>query len=238
MKLHARILPVAELDEGRVAEMTELMAAHYEGVTREGLVADLRAKDRVILLTAEGGLCGFSTQVLFGHECRGRQVRVVFSGDTIIDRRHWGSSALALAWGRMMLELLAGEPERGLYWLLTSKGYKTYRFLTVFFKDFQPRLGRQPGDFEHELLDGIAEARFGERYDPGHGILRAGPGAQRLRPGVAELDDRHLRDPQVAFFQQRNSGHARGDELVCLARFHPDNLQPYILRQLLAAPQP
>jgi len=46
------------------------------------------------------------------------------------------------------------------------------------------------------------------------------------------LDDRRIRDPHVAFFQQQNSGHARGDELVCLARFHPDNLKPYIRRQL------
>jgi hypothetical protein len=36
----------------------------------------------------------------------------------------------------------------------------------------------------------------------------------------------------VEFFQKLNPGHAQGDELVCLARFHPDNLTPYIRRQL------
>jgi hypothetical protein len=41
-----------------------------------------------------------------------------------------------------------------------------------------------------------------------------------------------LRDQHIAFFQLRNPGHRRGDELVCLARFHPDNLKPYIRRQL------
>lgn len=236
MQLTAQTLPVADLPAGRLPEMLDLMDSHYEGVTAAGLRADLAAKDRVILLTQGDALCGFSTQVQFDHEFRGRRVRVVFSGDTIIDRRHWGSSALALAWGRMMLDLLAREPATELYWLLTSKGYKTYRFLTVFFRRFEPGLGQEPDAAAHALLDDLASARFGPRYDAARGILAADPDAQRLRPGVAELDDRRLRDPQVAFFQQRNPGHAKGDELVCLARFLPDNLQPYILRQLLAVP--
>jgi len=36
----------------------------------------------------------------------------------------------------------------------------------------------------------------------------------------------------VAFFKRMNPGHACGDELVCLTRFHPDNLTDYIRRQL------
>lgn len=234
MKLEAHIVPVAALDDNRIAEMLDLMDAHYEGVTLEGLLADLRAKDRVILLTRGGRLRGLSTQTWFWHGSGTERVRVVFSGDTIVHRDDWGSPALAVAWGRMMLGLLDENPAAGLYWLLTSKGYKTYRFLTVFFREFLPRFG---GAAEQELLalrDEIAAERFGARYDAVSGVLRAAPGAQRLRPGVADLDVRHLRDPQVAFFQQLNPGHAGGDELVCLARFHPDNLHPYILRQLLA----
>jgi hypothetical protein len=86
--------------------------------------------------------------------------------------------------------------------------------------------------FESDLLQSVAIRRFGTRYDPAAGILRAKPGDQRLREGIAELDDKRLRDPHVAFFRERNPGHAQGDELVCLARFHPDNLKPYIRRQL------
>ena len=85
---------------------------------------------------------------------------------------------------------------------------------------------------KRNLLRSVAVQRFGKRYDAAAGILRAEPGNQRLREGIAELDDRRLRDPHVAFFQQRNPGHPQGDELVCLARFHPDNLNPYIRRQL------
>ena len=127
-------------------------------------------------------------------------VKVLFSGDTVIDKSHWGSMALPVAWGRLMLSLLAVQPGVDFYWLLTSKGYKTCRFLPVFFREFQPCYNARPTSREMEMLRSIAVHRFGTRYDASAGILRAAPGNQRLRKGVAELDSRRLRDPHVAFF--------------------------------------
>ena len=49
-----------------------------------------------------------------------------------------GSLALPVAWGRLMLSLEEVGAGQHLYWLLTSKGYKTYRFLPVFFNEFYP----------------------------------------------------------------------------------------------------
>jgi hypothetical protein len=232
MKLESQTVPIGKLDAACMARMHQLMRAHYEGVSERQFLADLRAKQWVILLQDEGCLYGFSTQVLFDYPMEGRGVKVLFSGDTIIDKRHWGSLALPVAWGRLMLSLRAAHPDSELYWLLTSKGYKTYRFLPVFFHEFFPCYTAETPAFEKALLESVGARRFGERFDAASGVLRAEPGAQRLREGIAEIDERHLRDPHVAFFQQRNPGHARGDELVCLARFHPDNLRPYIRRQL------
>jgi hypothetical protein len=212
--------------------MRHLMQAHYEGVSEQQFLADLRAKQWVILLYDDDQLCGFSTQVLFDYPHEDHLAKILFSGDTIIDKCHWGSLALPLAWGRLMLSLQAACPGTELYWLLTSKGYKTYRFLPVFFHEFFPCYAMATPAFETTLLTTVATQRFGTRFDPASGVLRAKPGAQRLREGIAELDGKRLRDPHVAFFQRQNPGHWRGDELVCLARFHRDNLKPYIRRQL------
>jgi hypothetical protein len=170
--------------------------------------------------------------VLFDYQHKNRLTKILFSGDTIIDKNHWGSLALPVAWGRLMLSLQAAYPHAELYWLLTSKGYKTYRFLPVFFQEFYPCHTAETPAFERTLLRSVASQRFGVRFDAAIGVLRAEPGAQRLREGIAELDSKRLRDRHVAFFQQQNPGHWRGDELVCMARFHPDNLRPYIRRQL------
>ena len=232
MNLESQTLSVSELDAGCIAQMRRLMCAHYEGVSEPQFLADLLAKQWVILLRDNGQICGFSTQVLLDHSLDSRPVKILFSGDTIIEKAHWGSMALPIAWGRLMLSLCATHPKAELYWLLTSKGYKTYRFLPVFFHEFYPRYDAQTPDFENALLGSVATERFGKRFDRCAGILRAEPGDQRLREGIAEIDAKRLRDPHVAFFQKRNPGHAAGDELVCLARFCADNLRPYILRQL------
>jgi hypothetical protein len=42
---------------------------------------------------------------------------------------------------------------------------------------------------------------------------------RRVRSGVAPIDPETARRPHVAFFIERNPGHAAGDELVCLAEF-------------------
>ncbi len=232
MKLEAQTILVSDLSVTDEAAMLELMQEHYEGVCEDQFVADLHAKQWVILLHREGRFCGFSTQVLFEHCIAGHSVRILFSGDTIIDKSCWGSLALPVAWGRLMLSLAEAEPQTPLFWLLTSKGYKTYRFLPVFFREFYPRYARQTPPFEKLLLESVAARQFGRRFDADAGIVRATLAAQRLREGVANISAERLRDPHVAFFQQANPGHAQGDELVCLARGNRDNLTPYIRRQL------
>jgi hypothetical protein len=232
MKLTSQTIAVSDLLPDCVDRMRQLMQAHYDGVTEAQFLADLQAKQWVILLYDEAQLCGFSTQALFDYPHENRTTKILFSGDTIIEKAHWGSLALPLAWGRLMLTLQAADPETELYWLLTSKGYKTYRFLPVFFHKFYPNHAAETPDFETTLLRNVATQKFGARFDAVAGVLRADPNAQRLRDGIAEIDTTRLRDQHIAFFQLRNPGHRRGDELVCLARFHPDNLKPYIRRQL------
>jgi hypothetical protein len=108
--------------------------------------------------------------------------------------------------------------------LLISSGYKTYRFLTVFYKEFYPRYNcPTPPDIQ-ALMDHLATQRFGADYHPELGVARFTKGATPLREGVASVTDERLRDPHVAFYIARNPGHVHGDELVCLTRIHPDNL--------------
>lgn len=232
MSITSRIAEIGGLPAGTLDDMFALMRAHYRNVGRAAFERDLAAKDRAILLFDDGRLCGFSTQVLFAHDFRGEAVRVVFSGDTIVDQAHWKSLALPVAWGRMMLGLLREAPDTPLYWLLTSKGFRTYRFLPVFFREFVPRSDRDAPARERELLRHLAAARFGPRFDPGTGILAARPEDQHLRADLAVIPESRRSDPHVAFFERANPGHARGDELVCLCRFEEANLTDFILQRL------
>jgi len=72
-------------------------------------------------------------------------------------------------------------------------------------------------------IDALAAALLGEEYDPATGIVRFREPA-RLRPHLRELSVGRLHDPHVAFFLERNPGHAEGDELVCLTEISTANL--------------
>ena len=67
------------------------------------------------------------------------------------------------------------------------------------------------------MIDALARSRYPDDYDAAAGVIRAGPWQYRLRDGVADVTPERLLDPHVRFFQSANPGHARGDELCCLA---------------------
>ncbi len=106
---------------------------------------------------------------------------------------------------------------------MISAGYKTYRFLPVFYKEFYPCYSCPTPPGVQALLDELARQRFGAEYSAATGVIRFNLGATPLRAGIAEVTAERLKDPHVAFFVARNPGYAQGDELVCLTRIHPDN---------------
>jgi hypothetical protein len=238
MRLQGRLLLVKDVTLAQRDAMFALMDRHYENVRRRAFDVDLNEKRWVILLSdpATGAVCGFSTQVVLYAEVEGRRVRALFSGDTIVDRDHWGDSALSHVWGRLALELIDAASDEELYWFLISKGYKTYRFLPLFFREFFPRHDAPTPDDVRQVIDALARRKFPAAYDATAGVVRAGPAKDRLRPGVAEVTPERRRDPHVAFFVGRNPSHAHGDELCCLAPLTRANFTPAAYRVI--GPEP
>jgi hypothetical protein len=220
------------------AEMLELMQRHYVNVQPEVFARDLEEKRWVILVHEPGGrLCGFSTQTLLEFEIAGEPMRSLFSGDTIIDRQHWGDPALSHAWGQFALTLIDRLPDAPLYWFLLSQGFRTYRFLPLFFHEFYPRYDVQSPGWVQSTIASIAEARYGVSYDSVAGVVRSHPQQYRLRSGVGELTEHRLHDPHVRFFAERNSQHHAGDELCCLAPLTRENFTRAAYR-VIGVPEP
>ena len=98
MKKRAEILSQSALSPEQRGRMFELLSAHYENVDRERFDVDLSEKHWVILLTLEatGEIVGFSTQMLYPHDGPDGRVIVVFSGDTVVEKEHWGGLELPL----------------------------------------------------------------------------------------------------------------------------------------------
>jgi len=189
----------------------------------------------VIENEASGRLRGFSTQMLMELSYARRPVRALFSGDTVIDRAAWGDQALARTWGRFALSLIDRFFPEPIHWFLISKGYKTYRFLPVFFHEFYPRWDRPTPGWAAGVVGALAKHKFGTSYDAEAGLVRGGSAKDRLRPGVADLTPQRLGDPHVRFFAQCNPGYAHGDELCCLAPLSRSNFTEAAWRVIGAA---
>jgi hypothetical protein len=222
--LVSQTLPRSELSSETIREMFGVFCENFERSSLEIFERDLKDKNWVILIrdTECSALQGFSTLALYEMDYQGRRISVVYSGDTIIRREYWGTPELPRSWIHTVLEKSAHMPQP-LYWLLISSGYKTYRFLTVFYKEFYPRYDRPTPPEMQAMIEYLATQRFGSDYHCEAGVVRFQNGATPLRKGIAEVSDERLHDPHVAFYISKNPGHVHGDELVCITQIHPDN---------------
>ena len=220
-------IPCVDLSKVDIQSMFRIFSENFDNATMEIFERDLSNKNWVILLhdSATNEIAGFSTLALYETTFGNKPLSVVYSGDTIIRREYWGTPQLPSAWIKTVLEKSANMVQP-LYWLLISSGYKTYRFLTVFYKEFYPRHDVPTPPEIQSLMEHLATQRFGSDYHCEEGVVRFRDGATPLREGVAEVTDERLHDPHVAFYIARNPGYVNGDELVCITRVHPDNFTP------------
>lgn len=234
--LTARTVSVPSLDEQTRADAFALFQGVYAGADRARFERDLAEKQRVILLhdRAVGQLRGFSTVLVRTVETPRGSARVVFSGDTVIDKEYWGQKQLQREFCKLLVRLKLRRPHRPLYWFLISKGYRTYLLLAHAFPRAVPRHDRPDIAQLRAVLDRLATERFEMEYDPRSGLVRYGTPHERVRAEVAPVEASLLADPHIRFFVERNPGHVNGDELACLAEVRIQDLARVAFRIALA----
>lgn len=234
MPLLASITTQRRLSGPERDAMLHLHRTSFDNVDHVGFMADLAEKDWVIRLHDHAGdLVGFSTQKLIPLRVSGTPFRFLFSGDTVVARAHRNTPLLAGCFGHLLLRLLDDRDPAPLYWFLISKGYRTYRFMPVFFNRYWPTPWAPTPKKIASLLHAIAEHKFGDSYDRRTGIIRPRNGDCLTATDACVTASRRL-DPDVAFFLSRNPGYARGDELACLAPVSRENLNAHADRVIRA----
>ncbi len=228
-RLGGAVVARADLTVAERDEMYGLLVSYFVGTSRLQFESDLAEKEAAILLRdAESGqIQGFSTLMRIAACVDARQIVAFFSGDTIVAHQYWGESELSRLWSRTVFaeahRILAKQPETSVYWFLICSGYKTWRFLPVFFREYYPNAKAPTPPHVKHILDALGECKFGNQYDTRTGVVRLRSAAP-LRSGVADVTDQRLRDPRIAFFTKMNPGHLLGDELACLTELSRSNL--------------
>lgn len=219
--IRGELLGVADVDAMTRSAMFALLDAHFETVDRPTFDADLDGKSHALLLREGNRLVGFSTLLVFAaRDDEGRPIRVVRSGDTIVDPSAWHSAALPREWIAAVRRLRGASSDVPWHWLLITSGFRTYRLLSTFWHTFAPSIATPA---RGPLLDRLAREQFGDAYADGI-VCFARP--QRLRAHLSDVPAARLNDPHVAHFLALNPGHARGDELATLCSLDDANLTP------------
>jgi hypothetical protein len=224
MRTTGYTIGVPDLEPSDRERMFQLLRDSYLGVKREAFERDLAAKEHVILLrSSEGEIVGFSTQVRLCLTLPDRTVVVVFSGDTIISEQHRGTFETAREICRYFRRTLEEHREEDVYWLLICKGWRTYRVLRLFFREYSPRAGASDPSAFRDVADAFGTTRYPGLYQSSSGLIVFPGETQRIRPGSSEAIDHRRSDPGLLFFEKANPGHERGNELVCVAPIREDN---------------
>jgi len=233
-KLTAGYRPLRLISDQDIKAMHQLFSGFYENADAQTFLRDLSKKDGAILVrdkqTKE--IRGFTTVKKVPLWDGKRDAIGVFSGDTILDPTCWGDRTLKDGFTRYLLSLWLTSFGTPLYWLLISKGYKTYMLLAKNFVNYYPRHDAPADPKLARLVQAYSEKLFPGKYDKQRGILDFGEGAQRLRNEVAPITAQmRLADPAINYFAYRNPGWTRGHELPCVAEISISLLKPYLVKE-------
>ena len=232
------LVAVQNLADAEIAAMYRLFAAHFDNVDEIGFRSDLAEKQWVVRVSNKAGLLGFTSLRFLRVRYEAEELSVVYSGDTIVANEARSGTSFARTWISAIRWLAQHYSVRELHWLLLVSGFRTYRFLPVFWREFLPSRERIALPTEYRRMQAAARQLFGDRYDADSGIVRF------ARPQICRADRNgiapgRMQDPDVAYFVESNPGYADGDELVCWTRLTHDNLTAAGRRIVRAcAPQP
>lgn len=215
--MKGKVFKISEVTDTDISAMFALMDEFYENMDRAVFERDFYDKDYCIILRNEDEkLVGFTTQKVMSVNVGGKELHGMFSGDTIIHKDYWGDTELFRVWAQFWFPFAEKYDE--FYWFLICKGYKTYRILPLFWREFYPSCRSETPAYEKSIIDAYASLLYSEEYNPATGVIEYKHTKDRLRAGVADIDEHRLKNKDVAFFESANPHHAEGNDLACLAR--------------------
>lgn len=222
MEIRSNIKLISLITETEKKEMFQLMKEFYDNVDGQIFIRDLLDKDYCIMLYNEENIVkGFSTGKEIHVEVDGKLIKGIFSGDTIIHKDYWGRMDLYKEFARNFVK--SGSEEY--YWFLISKGYKTYKMLPLFFKEFYPNYKVSTPLDEKKIMDAFGLSMYPMDYNKETGVNEYKSIKDKLKEGVADITEKQLKDMDIKFFIEENPGYIYGNDLVCLAKLNQKNLR-------------
>ncbi|HET9999503.1 MAG TPA: hypothetical protein VFQ36_01335 [Ktedonobacteraceae bacterium] len=223
---------VAACSEEERETFYRLLCHEFAGVSWHDFMRDFREKDAVMILRKEhraGEIVGWSTLMLLTLDVSGKEVKGVFSGDTAVLPEYRNSTGLGVELSRYFMQAYRQFPQHPVYYILISKGWRTYKIMPFFFKEFAPRYDKPTSAGDKAVMDAFGRKKYPHHYQSATGVVTFSP--QKVRPESIDAMPSKM-DEHTQFFLHSNPGYLEGHELVCIARIVPDNFTNRLKRVL------
>jgi len=231
MDIATSIVPQKTLNNQDRQALLKLHQQYFDNVKSTTFFKDLEEKDWVIIIKSNAGrVLGFSTIQLVWLFVNGSEALYLYSGDTIIKEEARSSCALSCAFVKFMFALIEQHPKTPKYWFLISKGFRTYRFLPLYFKEYYPAYNAEIPQKHKDSLNAIAFYKFGNSYNSDSQVISFGNGKDYLKTPIANIPESKQNDKHVKYFLERNPEYFLGDELACIASICESNFKPAVYK--------
>jgi len=226
--MKASLIDVERVSETELEQCFSLLQDSFEGVSKKSFFKDLSEKEKIILLEDDSRVVGFSTIMSFPLQISSGTIEIVFSGDTAVDPAARNSREI----GRCLAEYLFLAMSRSLHpvwYVLISKGWRTYRAMWFLFKQAYPQSDEDVLLHEYQgIVRAFRNHKYPDRQLYNDSVLVGQNDAQCIRSGSDDLTVRAGESGEI--FTTLNPGYATGDELVCIAHVCKSNMTPSFFR--------
>ena len=215
-----------------IKRMYDIYQKYYANTRYEIFERDFLEKTGVFFIIEPKNkqIVGFSTVMERDFVVNGKARHAFFSGDTIIEQAYWGNRALTRAMYRYIVSFKLRYPLTPIYWILISKGFKTYLLLANNYYSYYPHYGEKNSHLQ-DYVDSYCRQYFAEYYDKASGLLNFGEDYQPLKADVAPITtDLREKNTKIAFFEDKNPTWAEGTELPCIGELRWSDLYRFISR--------
>jgi hypothetical protein len=127
-----KFFAISQVSVPMLLEMHTIFNNYYENADLDTFILDMSKKSGVFVLKdlTNKRIVGFSTWTEMPITYKGEQAIGVFSGDTIVEEAYWGNKAMHTAFALQAVKTKLKNRGAKVFWVLISKGYKTYLLMT------------------------------------------------------------------------------------------------------------
>ncbi|RMG23368.1 MAG: hypothetical protein D6730_14620 [Bacteroidetes bacterium] len=219
--LHISIVPPSAISESEMAQMKSLYLAHHhiaagacEARIRHGFDQMVLFKDR-----RTQRIVGFKGIRRSIHRLRGclRPIMAVYLGQLYVEKAYRNLKPVQKASIRIFLKQKLLRPwYKTLIWA-DALTYKPYLLMVYNSRRVYPHPeGETPPRYQ-ALMDELGERHYGERYDARTGCVRKD--GLLLKPHVAPIVPRLLKNPYIRFYTEKNKGYKQGNGMLVLTDY-------------------